>query len=655
VKEKPGRPTKKDRGCRVIALRDGRQPGGFMYKLACIYSRYPDISEAAEEIIKRTGWHIEFSAAVFDQAVKLAKEYEEKGFDLIISRGVSGTLIQNSVHIPVILIEITPFDVLQTIHQARQYGNKIAFFQFFNHRHYWDFAAIKKILDIPEIDINIFYYRSEQELKNKIKGAIAGGVDVVVGTGSYVQEIVRLYGGNMVMVHSTKESIYNAFKQAEDILRIRTRDQILLQYKSALLDRICEGYVLLNDKEEVVYANEGAYRLLGLRRVLNHEGVVLPKNIKDAGDNELVEVNGRRLLVGKNKLTNQTGSIGSAVYLSYPVARKAINDSRKQETNDGQMALYSFVDIIGTSKPMTKVVNNAQIYARSDSNILITGESGTGKEVFAHSIHNFSARKAGPFVAINCATLPHSLLESELFGYEEGAFTGAKKGGNRGLFEVANRGTIFLDEISEITLTDQAQLLRVLQEKTIRRIGGKKSIPVDVRVIAATNIDLMKRVESGQFRLDLYYRLNILKLHLPPLRERKEDIPLLIDYFMKKQEKYLNIPDLLMEKFINYSWPGNVRELANFIEKFVILSANSDSAFNMIEELFSEFSGNPGADGDRDSLTVKAGTLREMELAIIKSLYERHGQDRAKLAAMLDISRTSLWMKLKEIDRRPAD
>lgn len=237
-------------------------------------------------------------------------------------------------------------------------------------------------------------------------------------------------------------------------------------------------------------------------------------------------------------------------------------------------AIYTFNKIIGKNKRIIEIIEYCKKISDSKSTILITGESGTGKEVFAQSIHNYSDRKDEVFIAVNCGAIPESLIESELFGYEEGAFTGAKKGGYAGKFEMANGGTIFLDEIGEMPLNMQTKLLRVIEEGTINRIGSSKQIPVNIRIIAATNKDLKSEAEEGKFRKDLYYRLNVLPLHLPPLRERKDDIPLLIDFFMKKISKHLNkriikIDDNQMSYFLHYNWPGNIRELENLVELIV--------------------------------------------------------------------------------------
>jgi transcriptional regulator with PAS, ATPase and Fis domain len=237
----------------------------------------------------------------------------------------------------------------------------------------------------------------------------------------------------------------------------------------------------------------------------------------------------------------------------------------------GRHAIYTFDKIIGQNKEFLKTIEFAKQVADSKSTILIMGESGTGKEVFAQSIHNHSNRCNETFVALNCGAIPKNLIESELFGYDEGAFTGAKRNGHPGKFEIADGGTIFLDEIGEMPFDMQTRLLRVIEEGTVGRIGSTKEIVVDVRIIAATNKDLIDEVSRGNFRKDLFYRLNVLPLRLPALRERRDDIPLLIDYFMNRiskriNKKMLKIPRDHMNEMIEYDWPGNIRELENRIE-----------------------------------------------------------------------------------------
>ena len=239
---------------------------------------------------------------------------------------------------------------------------------------------------------------------------------------------------------------------------------------------------------------------------------------------------------------------------------------RAQLMSSGNVSKYNFDDIIGCSDSIKNTKKIAYKMAQSDSSILIIGESGTGKELFAQSIHSASRRSQGPFVAVNCSTFQEGLLQSELFGYEEGAFTGARKGGKIGLFELANKGTIFLDEIGEMDLNSQATLLRVIQEKQIRRVGSDKIIDVDIRIIAATNRDLKKLVCENKFRKDLFYRLNVLPLKIAPLRNRNEDVFLIFESFKKNLDVKFSLSDELVEVFKTYNWEGNIRELRNLVE-----------------------------------------------------------------------------------------
>ncbi len=257
-----------------------------------------------------------------------------------------------------------------------------------------------------------------------------------------------------------------------------------------------------------------------------------------------------------------------AIFQKFEEEEKKQNELRRQLLNKGHKAKYTFDDIVGESQPMLKLKALAKKMAKIDSDILITGESGTGKELFAHAIHNYSNRREFPFIAVNCAAIPETLLESELFGYEEGAFTGAKKGGKIGFFEFAHKGTLFLDELEGMSPALQVKLLRVIQEKEIMRIGGDKVINVDVRIITTTNEELRKLVKEGKFRKDLYYRMCSFPLIVPPLRERKDDLYLLIEKFMRNSGGEFRFSFKAKKALELYNWEGNIRELKNYIEFF---------------------------------------------------------------------------------------
>ncbi len=309
----------------------------------------------------------------------------------------------------------------------------------------------------------------------------------------------------------------------------------------------------------------------------------------------------------------------------------------------GSRAIYTFDKIIGKSEIIENTIEYAKKISDSKSTVLILGESGTGKEIFAQSIQNHSKRSDESFVALNCGAIPKNLIESELFGYVEGSFTGAKKGGHPGKFEIADGGTIFLDEIGEMPIDLQTRLLRVIEEGIVRRIGGTDEIPIDVRIIAATNKDLREETRKGNFRTDLYYRLNVLPLKLPSLRERKDDIPLLIDYFMKRISKKLNkkvieIPEEYMEYLMEYNWPGNIRELENLIELII-----------NTEHLPMDFFSKKMKHNESPSFESKENlSLEEVERIHIEKIVNRTSGNITKAADILGVSRNTLYRKLKE-------
>ncbi len=306
-------------------------------------------------------------------------------------------------------------------------------------------------------------------------------------------------------------------------------------------------------------------------------------------------------------------------------------------------------NIIGESQIIKNTKSEALMASKSTSTVLIIGESGTGKELFARAIHNHSQRSENPFIAVNCAAIPDNLLESELFGYEEGAFTGAKKGGNLGKFELADKGTIFLDEIGDMSLHLQAKLLRVLQEKELNKIGSNLNKSIDVRVIAATNKNLENMVSNGLFREDLYYRLNVIPINLPSLRERKEDIPLLIDFMVKEYAKKLDkdveyVDESVLETLIKYKWPGNIRELQNIIEYSVNMSSSNRITVDILPSQIKQKPKNQVSMEIEDIETLDELERREIIKALNK--YKDYKKDKDLVAKALGISRATLYRKL---------
>ncbi len=312
----------------------------------------------------------------------------------------------------------------------------------------------------------------------------------------------------------------------------------------------------------------------------------------------------------------------------------------------GAQATFTFRDFIGNSSRLRETLMMAKISANSSSTILIQGESGTGKEVLAQAIHNASDHGNGPFVAVNCAAIPRELIESELFGYEEGAFTGARRGGRPGKFELASGGTIFLDEIGDMPLDMQVKLLRVTQERRVVRVGGQHYIDVDVRIMAATNRDLSKAVADGSFRADLYYRLNVLPILIPPLHQRPEDIPLLAAHILRKlsqkvKRKTIEITPEAMRVLANYSWPGNVRELENVLERCIhFLEGDLLKLTDLPASVYGETKPHKPVTDTR--------SLVEVERQMVVEALQLAGGNVSRAARQLGVSRTTLYNKLRK-------
>ncbi|MGE5675996.1 MAG: sigma 54-interacting transcriptional regulator [Mycobacterium leprae] len=419
---------------------------------------------------------------------------------------------------------------------------------------------------------------------------------------------------------------------------------------TTVLQSVSDGVLVVRPGGKVWGLNPAAERILAIveRSAVGLDAAVVlgtDRFLKGSGsfDNEEVRVQvprGHLHYVASGRALESGGLV---------IGLKSIQEARALVHSLTRSASVGFGDIISVSKLMADVIRLARAASRVDATVLLQGESGTGKEVFARAIHSESSRSMGPFVPINCAALPDALLESELFGYEEGSFTGAKRGGKQGIFEFAAGGTVFLDEVGELPGHLQAKLLRVLQEARVRRVGGREEIPVDVRVIAATNRNLRAMVGERQFRDDLYYRLNVIPIVIPPLRERREDIEALLAHMVAKWSRRLgrDVPVLTSEaqrRLLAYPWPGNVRELENVVERALALTPGPEVG---TEHLMLDGVGGCGGGAGSTQGTLKE-RLDEVERQILAEVVARTGSAR-KAARLLDVSHTTILNKLHRL------
>ena len=426
----------------------------------------------------------------------------------------------------------------------------------------------------------------------------------------------------------------------------------------AIVNSTHDGVIAIDRTGYIRLVNEQAKMILGVKEEMKGRNITefIPQSdmlrVLEAGKIErgdIATVGGRQIVINRSPVIVKGKIVGAVSnFKEITDIQKVELQLRKKLHQNGLEAKYRLSDIIGETHEIMEAKELARKFAETESTVLITGESGTGKELFAQGIHSASHRSLGPFVAVNCAVLPENLLESEMFGYEKGTFTGALKDGKPGLFELAHGGTLFLDEIGEIPLRIQALLLRVLQERTIRRVGGERIIPVDVRIITATNRNLEEEVEEKQFRSDLYYRLNVLALELPPLRGRLADIPKLVEAFLeefndKRKNKIITVEKELICLFQKYDWPGNIRELRNTIERMVVLEESKSLRLQGAKFLSEKIRRRKFSEE-----TTNKQSIKNKEKELILTTLEKFGNNKKLAAQSLGIDRSTLWRKIKE-------
>ncbi|KJR97106.1 MAG: hypothetical protein VR68_13220 [Peptococcaceae bacterium BRH_c4a] len=589
----------------------------------------------------------------------------EKECQIIITRGGTAIQIGPKVAVPVIELPITFADVLNTLYWARNKGKQVMVVTHTSQDH--DLGPWPEVLGITVTKVLCNY---RQEIREMVKKAKELGAVVVGGT--LPVEYAALINAPSCLILSGYESVFQCLQKAVEIIKATHKERERSAHLQALLDFAHEGIIFLEESGRVGYVNSAAVDILKAPReqLLGKEIAGVFNKAAGRGSLEgIYPAPGNKPLVGKViKLDNlsvianivpvnvEDQFIGTVVTFFEASRLQSIEyNLRRQLTRRAMTAKFTVTDIVGRSKAVDCLKRQVEVFAATDSTVLIYGESGVGKELFAQSIHQLSWRRRGTFVPMNCSALPKELVESELFGYEEGAFTGARKGGKEGLFELAHGGTIFLDEIGTMPLELQSKILRVIQEKEVTRLGGDGLIPVDVRIIVATNSDLKQAVMRGEFRQDLFYRLNVLPLYIPPLRERTEDIPELFEHFVRSFSRKINqridLGGMRSIPFLReHRWPGNVRELMNFCERFVAVASHHPDRDGLLTQLLQdsrqEFSPDDGPP------LAKEGSWKdswqELERIFLEKMLAESSLTKSALARSLGISRTALWKKLKK-------
>ncbi|WP_027798502.1 propionate catabolism operon regulatory protein PrpR [Paraburkholderia dilworthii] len=608
----------------------------------------------------------------YDAAVTALQAYVDAGsVDVVLAAGSNGAYLRDNLSVPVVMVKVNGFDVLSAITRATTT---------------WPGAPIGLVLhdtishELADLSgwLNVGLkqraYRSVDEVRTAVNNLAAEGCRVIIGPGMAC-DLAQQVGLDSVFLYSLG-AVEEAFERSVELARVSRQKESKRVRLNTIVAHLRDGVAAFDDAGQLEAVNPAMLDLLGLEReqdvaaqLARTVGPWLRDALQRGGavDERIEQIGERSLIVNCVPIVEQGARSGSVVTAQDALVAQRIDRSlRTSQRPKHLVARHRLDDLIGESPALERVRRLARAGAAHDATVLLTGESGTGKELVAQGIHNASRRRGNPFVAFNCAALPEGLIESELFGHEEGAFTGARRGGKPGLFEIAHTGTIFLDEIGEMPPALQSRLLRVLQEREVMKLGSGRATPIDVRVIAATHRDLHGLVEQGGFRADLYFRLNLLQIELPPLRERRADVAPLARHLLSRSALQYGLSKaaigrllkFLAPLFERYSWPGNVRELENLLARAAIYlgDAASDPGPNLEPDLlalFPEFSRTKPArvnrlpsDSPADDIAGAARTAPSRDDAM-KALAQSGG-NRAAASRALGIGRTTLWRLLKD-------
>ena len=599
----------------------------------------------------------------YEEAVEGVRSLGRRGrVDAVVAAGSNGDYLRQHLDLPVVLVKVTGFDVMQGVTLARRVSKRVALVMYG--------GIVPELADFVhtlELPLELCSYETEHEARQCVQRLKSMGVGAVVAPGLVV-DLARAQGLEGILLYSQR-LVREALEDAVESARLARLELARRERLGAILDKLRDGVLAVDLDERIEVINPAMVALLGqsaddlvgrrlsdVNRELGLTGTLLSQKM----DAERIQLVGERAVVLTRLPVVEQGRLTGAVLICQDAVAIERLDRTLRSNRSGQVrqTRYRLGDLCGDSPAVARVRQLAAVCARYATPVLLEGESGTGKEVVAQGIHAASARAGQPFIAVNCAAFPEHLLESELFGYVDGAFTGASRGGKMGVFEAAHTGTLFLDEIGEMPLMLQTRLLRVLQEKQVVRIGSTVPTPVDVRVIAATHRNLAAEIKAGRFRSDLFYRLNILAISLPALRERPEDLSVLIRTLGQRVMQRLGVEKfdldglqaLLLPRARTYDWPGNVRELENGIERLIIFGSGfpDERPADLMSTLLPDLADSSGAvPGPAPVLRLQT---RQQEAQRIREVLVACGGNYTAAAAALGVSRTTLWRRLKQVD-----
>lgn len=623
-------------------------------------SPYPELRDTVEEVFRSHPRRRDIDMEIRIMTVDQVSAKDVDAYDVVIARGLTARRVRSILpQMPFVDLTISGYDVVRTLAECRRdFGAKhIAVCGFYEK--IYETATLCRLMDC---EITLYPVETFAELEKSIGRAQADGCDAIIGGYSAIG-LARSRAIPCKLICSGKDAITHAINVAVETVEQICHERVIAELYKTVIYTSKDG-VLYVDADGIIQVRNHVVKDMNLDASLLHKPLKATLSYLYAPFMDVLlsgqGIEGRVITIPSTGVTVSAslapvsvgGVISGVVVTLSDITniQKLESQIRRSLNEKGLVAKYTFDSIIHESDVIERTIATAKRYAASDSNIIIEGETGTGKELFAQSIHNASARSKGPFVAVNCAALPENLLESELFGYVEGAFTGTKKGGKMGLFELAHEGTLFLDEISEISLSLQSKLLRVLQEREVRRVGDTKVISVNVRIISATNKSISRLAKEGLFRSDLMYRLDVLRLFLPPLRERGRDAEVVFAHLLARLGAASGrgcpaIASDALEPLGSYPFDGNIRELRNIVERAAVLCSDGvitkDDVAAALYPKEMEVSEHAGKEPQRAEPQSDGRAEVERALSVC-------GGSRSRAAELLGIDRSTLWRRMKK-------
>ncbi|CAK7050094.1 MAG: Anaerobic nitric oxide reductase transcription regulator NorR [Desulfovibrio sp.] len=603
---------------------------------------------------------VQYRLVPMGEELQAAESLLESGIEAILCIGGTANTLKHTLGADSLaIIERTDMDVVERLLHARQFSREVALSTDYRQAH--NIPLMEQLLDMR---IHHVLYTDPGDLERNAAEAMAKGIRTCLGGGLICRWVERA-GGIGIVLEPSRACVLEALEHARSIARRKRHEEHRQLEFLAILRRLEDGVICVDHTGKVFFANPSARRMLsvhpngnirGENAHLEPLGVDMALRDGTAIAERLVTVGRTQFMAGVMPLPAHAGTRG-AVVLFRDIASLQNMDRKIRSAlySRGFVSRHGVTDLMGESQAMARLRDKIRRYAGTDAAVHIHGETGTGKEIAAHALHMESARCSQPFVVVNCSALPEPLLESELFGHEEGAFTGARRGGKAGLFEMANRGTLFLDEIGEINHAVQLRLLRALEAREIMRLGGSRVVPVDARIISASHKPLAELVKTGQFRADLYFRLVVLQLSMPPLRRHTEDIPVLLAPLLARHGRTADaLTPAMLAILRGHTWPGNVRELISILESYFVLLGEEKSDDALLREVMSERTG-AGTLSPEIAAPMPmnfGGTLKDrLEAAKIHLAREAliaNNNDRAATAKQLGVSYNTLWRILRD-------